>query len=274
MWATEVGLRRTYLLHREHVSWRYYVTPGYEPDCFTSGPGSGVAASVNVTGQTVRRSNLGVGVSSASPTNMCNPVVQSPKTPGYLESAAVFRDRQAGPAARGYPAGQWLLSRGAVGTTRRRDLDRAEPGRLPVPAGRCQRGSGVGYAPDQRDHAQPRLVQHRHLPLVGRLPDDIRSGRCEAPGSVAQSDPVPGLQDGPQAWIQLFQNGQVDPCLGGDQPKRVTWPHGPEPWPQGFDAPALRWRVAPKVQSFAGEEVLRVDVRVVRLQLAERQAGP
>ena len=89
-----------YLLHREHVSWRYYVTPGYEPDCFTPGPRSGVAAGLNVNGPAVPRSNLGVGVSSASSTKTCNPVVQSPKTPGIWNPLPYFetvkQDRQLG----------------------------------------------------------------------------------------------------------------------------------------------------------------------------------
>jgi phospholipase C len=52
----------TYLLHRQHVSWRYYVTPGDEPDCFDSGNAA----------------------------TMCNPVVQSPKTPGIWNPLPYF----------------------------------------------------------------------------------------------------------------------------------------------------------------------------------------
>jgi phospholipase C len=85
----------TYLLHRHHVSWRYYVTPGYEPDCFTPGPGASARATVRST-----ISGLAPGVNSAPPTNLCNPVVQTPKTPGIWNPLPYFvtvrQDRQLG----------------------------------------------------------------------------------------------------------------------------------------------------------------------------------
>ncbi len=84
----------TYLLYHHHVSWRYYVTPGTEPDCFSD---------VALT---------------------CNPVAQTPKTPGiwnplpYFET--VHQDHQLGniqPIARFFetvkrgdlPAVTWIV---------------------------------------------------------------------------------------------------------------------------------------------------------------------
>ncbi len=67
----------TYLLHRRHVSWRYYVTPGYEPDCYDAG-----------------------APRSSPATQLCNPVVQTPKTPGIWNPLPYFetvrQDRQLG----------------------------------------------------------------------------------------------------------------------------------------------------------------------------------
>jgi phospholipase C len=68
----------TYLLHRHRVSWRYYVTPGYEPDCFSPVTQAG----------------------SPPSTTLCNPVVQTPKTPGIWNPLPYFEtvkeDRQLG----------------------------------------------------------------------------------------------------------------------------------------------------------------------------------
>ena len=50
----------TYLLHRHHVSWRYYITAGTEPDCFNDAA------------------------------MMCNPVTQTPRTPGIWNPLPYF----------------------------------------------------------------------------------------------------------------------------------------------------------------------------------------
>ena len=89
----------TYLMHKHHVSWRYYIFKGTEPDC---------------------RSNAAV---------TCTPPQQGPKTPGIwnplLWFTTVHQDRQVGniqslsqffTAARGgnLPAVSWIIPNGTV----------------------------------------------------------------------------------------------------------------------------------------------------------------
>ena len=126
----------TYLLHRRHVSWGYYVKKGPEPDCET-------------------------GADVLPPTRPDRPHA------GHLESAPQLHHGAAEPPGRQCAGHQRVPQRGP---------QRAPAGRLlGGPERRRQRAShlldpdrpGVRDQSGQHDRPQPRLEEHGDLPQLG-----------------------------------------------------------------------------------------------------------
>ena len=140
----------TYLMDKAGVSWRYYVTEGTEPDC------------------------------EADEAVMCEPVTQSPTTPGIWNPLADFTD------VAGRRRSSETSSRSTASTTPSHKPATAacptSPGssptsKSPSTARRDLHGAGLRDDADQHDHAQPLLGQHGDLPLLGRLGRLLRPRR-------------------------------------------------------------------------------------------------
>ena len=109
----------------------------------------------------------------------CAPIRRRATDARHLEPAAVLHRRPAGRPARQHPV------------ARRTSSPTAERGTLPAvswvdpertgqraPARADQRRPDLRDRPDQRDHAEPRLEQHRDLPGLGRLGRLLRPRRA------------------------------------------------------------------------------------------------
>ena len=86
-----------------------------------------------------------------------------------LESAAPLRGRPSGQPAQRRPEPQQLLHRGQERDPPGGLLDQPERDRVGAPSGPRERRPGVCHGTGQRDHAGPRVGQHRDLPELGRL---------------------------------------------------------------------------------------------------------
>ena len=175
----------TYLLHKHHVSWGYYVVSGSEPDC------------ENDAAET------------------CAPVVQNSHTPGIWNPLPWFNtvqnDHQLGNirdveevlrCSQGrHPAG------GVVGGS----LGRGE--RAPASSGQLR--SELRDQPHQRCHEEPGLELDRHLPCLGRLgrllrprhAADGRPERLRPAGAGHRHQPVcqEGLRRSPDAELRCLR---------------------------------------------------------------------
>ena len=123
----------TYLLHKQNVSWGYYVFKGTEPDC------------ENDSAMT------------------CAPVAQGPKTPGHLEPAALVRDRDPRRPDRQHSDPEQFLRRSQERLAAGRFLDRPQRQGLRASDRAGQRRPDLRHRAGQRDHAEPRLEQHGDL---------------------------------------------------------------------------------------------------------------
>ncbi len=141
----------TWLLHRDHVTWRYYVSQGQQPDCDDDGM-------------------------------FCRRGHQSAGTPGIWNPLPKFDDvNEDGQRGNIRPVGSFLRAARA-GHLRERLVDRAEPARQRAPARVDPDRRGVRHAADRRRDGEPRLVVHRDLPGVGRLGRVLRPRRAAARG--------------------------------------------------------------------------------------------
>ena len=130
----------TYLLHKFGVSWGYYVFKGTEPDCRND---SAVTCSAGA-----RRAPGLPASGTRCPTSPTSSRMASSATSRRLSN--FFTAAKSGHAPGGV-------------------LDRPQREGLRAPASAGQRRSDVRDWPGQRDHAKPRLEQHRDLSLLGRL---------------------------------------------------------------------------------------------------------
>ena len=119
------------------VSWGYYVFKGTEPDCEDDAALS------------------------------CSPVKQGPKTPGIWNPLPYFDTVQQDGQLGNIQSLQNFFAQAKAGTLPAVSWVVPERHRLRASARACQRRPELRHRADQRDHAQPRLEQHRDLPLVG-----------------------------------------------------------------------------------------------------------
>ena len=127
----------TYLLYKHHVSWRYYVMKGTQPDCADSG---------DVT---------------------CSPVKQNARTPGIWNPLPYFDTVKADHQEGNIQNAQQLLPRREDRHTARGVVGNPGPDRQRPPTRAGQPRPDLRDWPDQRDHEEPRLVIHSNLPDLG-----------------------------------------------------------------------------------------------------------
>ncbi len=113
----------TYLLHKDGVSWAYYVFKGSEPDCDNDAAMS------------------------------CAPVGQSARTPGIWNPLPYFTDVQQDDQVRQHPVAHELLPGRQVGEPAGGVVGHAERDGVRAPARAGQRRPDLRDRPDQRDHA-------------------------------------------------------------------------------------------------------------------------
>ena len=165
----------TYLLHKNKVSWGYYVVPGPQPDCAER-----------------RRSPASPVPQVAETPSIWNPLpyfdtVQNDNQLGNIQSISNFYSQAAGRHAA------------------RRLVGRAVAGRQRAPAGADQRRSVVRHEPRQRGDAQPRLELDRDLPRVGRLGRLLRPRRAARVDANGYGLRVPGIVISPYAKARLHR---------------------------------------------------------------------
>ena len=129
----------TYLLHKYHVSWRYYVFKGYAARLRRRR-----RCSARRCRRTRRRRGSGTRCRGSTPSSRT----------ASGENVAPFDD---------------FLARRSTGTCRRSRGSRPAQAVSEHPPALDQRRPGVRDRRDQRDHAQPGLELDRDLPRLGRL---------------------------------------------------------------------------------------------------------
>ena len=148
----------TYLLHKRHVSWRYYVVRGTEPDC-------------------------------ASGEAICRRVHQDEETPGLMNPLPWFSTVRANRQLRQHRPDAIVLQRRAHGQAAGRLVGTAERCGQRAPAESGQPWPGMGDERRQRGHEEPELELERDLPRLGRLGRFLRP-RCPADGRPKRLRPA------------------------------------------------------------------------------------
>ena len=164
----------TYLLHKEGVSWGYYVVAGTEPDCENDAALS------------------------------CTPVRQNATTPGIWNPLPYFDTVKADGQLGNIQSVDQLLHRGQERAAARRVLGRALRSSQRTPPERGQRRPGLCDQPHQRGHAKQRLELHRDLPGLGRL------GRLLRPRPPRPSTSTATACGSRHRHQPLRQNGSID----------------------------------------------------------------
>ena len=139
----------TWLLYAQHVSWRYYVQTGYQPDCderlgrdLHAGPAERHDA--RASGTRCRCSATCSRTISWATSRRSTDYFPRPR-PGTLPAVT---------------------------------LDRPLPGRQRAPAGQRAPGPGLRHRDHQRRHEEPGLEVHRDLLVLGRLGRLLRPRRA------------------------------------------------------------------------------------------------